>query len=105
MTLNNQICLIWMSALMVASGLCEAQEETPRAAHHKPIKSLRSHAATPYGANLSEAESLRALESEIARKLGSNIRESDYPEEARRQGWSGTALIDVLVGKDGKIKA
>ena len=64
MTLNNQICLIWMSALMVASGLCEAQEETPRAAHHKPIKSLRSHAATPYGANLSEAESLRALESE-----------------------------------------
>jgi len=100
MTLKNRICLIWISALMVASSLCEAaQEDTPGASHHKPIKASHSPAATPYGANLSEAESLRALESEIARKLGSNIRESDYPEEARREGWSGTALVDVLVGR------
>ena len=32
------------------------------------------------------------------------IRESDYPEEARRQGWTGTALVAVLVGSNGKIK-
>ena len=80
-------------------AMLAAQEGTPGGSHHKPMKLRHSHAAMPYGANLSEAESLRALESEISRKLGSNIRESDYPEEARREGWSGTALVDVLVGR------
>jgi len=105
MTLKNRICLIWISALTVAAGLCEAaQKETPQASRHKHTKSGHSHAAAPYGADLSEAQSIRALESEISRKLGSTIRESDYPEEARREGWTGTALVAVLGGSDGKIK-
>jgi protein TonB len=28
----------------------------------------------------------------------------DYPQEARRQGWSGTTLVGVIVSADGKIK-
>jgi TonB family protein len=97
--------LVFISALMVACTLCEAaQKEVPRSARHKALNSGHSHAARPYGAGLNEAQSIRALESEISRKLGSTIRESDYPEEARRQGWTGTALVAVLVGSDGKIK-
>ena len=105
MKLKIPASLIFISALMVACTLCEAaQKEVPRSARHKAINSGHSHAARPYGAGLSEAQSIRALESEISRKLGSTIRESDYPEEARRQGWTGTALVAVLVGSDGKIK-
>jgi protein TonB len=90
---------------MVGAGVCEAaQKEVPRSVQHKRFKSGHSNAAKPYGADLSESESLRALEVEMSRKLGSKIRESDYPEEARRQGWSGTALVAVLVGSDGKIE-
>ena len=102
---GNRLSLICMCALMVACALCEAaQKEVPRSARHKATNSGHSHAARPYGAGLSEAQSIRALESEISRKLGSTIRESDYPDEARRQGWTGTALVAVLVGRDGKIK-
>ena len=102
---GNRLSLICMCALVVACALCEAaQKEVSRSARHKAIDSGHPHAARPYGAGLSEAQSIRALESEISRKLGSTIRESDYPEEARRQGWTGTALVAVLVGSDGKIK-
>ena len=102
---GNRLSLICMCALVVACGLCEAApKEVPRSGRHKAINSGYSHAPRPYGAGLSEAQSIRALESEISRKLGSTIRESDYPEEARRQGWTGTALVAVLVGSDGKIK-
>jgi TonB family protein len=100
-----RLSLVLISALMVGAGVCEgAQKEVPRSAHHKRFKSGHSNATKPYGADLSESESLRALESEISRKLGSKIRKSDYPEEARRQGWSGTALVAVVIGRDGQIK-
>lgn len=32
------------------------------------------------------------------------MHEADYPEEARREGWSGTTRVDVLVASNGKIK-
>ena len=106
MKLAHQLSLICMAALMLAGSLCEAaQKDLPRSARQQALKSGQSHAPRGYGAGLSEAESLHALEAEISRKLGSKIRESDYPEEARRQGWSGTALLNVLVGSNGKIKA
>jgi len=102
MKLTNGLCLTYLSSLMLAFSLCEAAEkELPLS---KDVKSSQSNAAKRYGANLNEAESLRALEAEISRKLGSNIRASDYPEEARRQGWSGTSLVAVLVGRNGEIK-
>ena len=101
---RNRLSLLCVSALLVTSTLCQAaQKQGPRTPDHKPAKPGYSHAAKPYGAAFNEEQSLRALESEISRKVGSNVRESDYPEEARRQGWSGTTLVGVLVG-DGKIK-
>ena len=105
MNLTNLSSLICISALMLACSLCEAaQKDVARSARPKAGRSGHSHVARPYGADLSEAESLRALEAEVLRKLGSKVRESDYPEEARRRGWSGTSLVAVSVGSNGKIK-
>jgi TonB family protein len=105
MKFRTKLSLLVVAVLLVTSTICEAtQKQDPRTAHQKPAKPGRSYGAKPYGTGLNEEQSLRALESEISRKVGSKIQESDYPEEARRQGWSGTALIAVLVGRNGKIK-
>jgi len=32
------------------------------------------------------------------------MRDEDYPEEAQRWRWTGTAMIDVMVGADGSVK-
>jgi len=64
---------------------------------------IRPQAAKPYGASFTEEQARRALIAEISRKLGSKIQDSDYPEEARRQGWSGTTLVRVVVGANGKF--
>src|SRR6476659_4583200 len=105
-TLKSCLPLVCATVLLITSSLmCEAaHKEAAQTGHRKPANVSRALAAQSYGASLSEEQSLRALESEISRKLGSKIRESDYPEEARRQGWSGTTLVGVLVGSNGKIK-
>ena len=97
--------LLYAALLLALPVMGEAlPKSTAQPGHRKPAKVSRASAAKPYGASLNEEQSLRALESEISRKLGSKIQESDYPEEARRQGWSGTTLVDVVVGADGEIK-
>ena len=105
-TLKSCLPLACATMLLITSSLmCEAaHKEAPQTGHRKPANVSRAQAAQNYDALLSEEQSLRALESEISRKLGSKIRESDYPKEARRQGWSGTTLVGVLVGSNGKIK-
>ena len=91
--------------LLASSSMCHAvSTDVAQAGHGQPAKSSSAQATKPYGAGLNEQQSLRALESEISRKLGSNIQPSDYPEEARRQGWSGTTLVGVVVAADAKIK-
>ncbi len=101
MRIPNPLILIFVATLTLASALSEAaQKESSQSA----ARSSQSRAAKPYGADLNEADSLRALQAEISRKLGSNIRESDYPQEARRNGWSGVTLVAVLVGSNGKVK-
>ena len=86
-------------------SMCEARStDVAQAGHRKSAKTSPTTETAPYGAGLDEEQSMRALESEISRKLGSNIQPSDYPEEARRQGWSGITLVGVVVAADGKIK-
>jgi TonB family protein len=104
--LKASVPLFCGAMLLIASSLmCEAaHKESARTGQRRVAKVSAAGTAKPYGASLSEEQSLRALESEISRKLGSKIQESDYPEEARRQGWSGTTLVGVLVGGNGKIK-
>jgi TonB family protein len=47
---------------------------------------------------------VEALRLEILRNVGKQTREADYPEEARRWSWSGTTLVQVVMGVDGKMK-
>ena len=54
---------------------------------------------------LSEKEAVLALERELSLKVGKQMREEDYPEEAQRWRWTGTAMIDVIVGANGSVKA
>jgi TonB family protein len=52
---------------------------------------------------LSADEARHALEREVSLKVGKHRREGDYPDEARRWGWSGTALVEVGVTGEGLI--
>jgi len=70
------------------------------------VRKSRRHAppkrvAAPAPALLTEEQALHALETEISRKVGLQMKETDYPEEARRWTWSGTTLVTVLVGANG----
>ena len=103
-TLKIGSTLLCAALAMAPSLTCEAgHHEAARPRHHKPGKVIRPQAAKPYGASFTEEQARRALIAEISRKLGSKIRDSDYPEEARRQGWSGTTLVRVVVGANGKF--
>jgi TonB family protein len=105
MKCKNRSKLLCAALLLALPVMCEAlPKSTVQRVHRQAPKVSRASAAMPYGASLNEEQSLRALESEISRKLGSKIQESDYPKEARLQGWSGTTLVGVVVGADGKIK-
>ena len=53
---------------------------------------------------LTEEQALHALETEISRKVGLQMKEADYPAEARRWTWSGITLVKVIVGKNGIIQ-
>lgn len=53
---------------------------------------------------LTPAEAQRALERELSVKVGKQMSPSDYPAEARRWGWSGTALVEVLVSEEGYVR-
>jgi len=105
MNLKTGLSLLLIAVPMTASTVCEAARVHGRGVrHHHAATGTPQHASKPYGAGFSEEQSLSALRSEIARKLGAKIQEGDYPEEARREGWSGTTWVDVSVGSNGKIK-
>jgi protein TonB len=73
------------------------------------VRPARRHAPTKQAAiaaqpALSEVQALHALETEISRKVGLQMKEADYPEEARRWTWRGITLVHVLVGRDGVMR-
>ena len=70
----------------------------------KPRHRMAKRAAVPSSQTLSEQQALHALETEISRKVGLQMKETDYPEEARRWTWSGIALVHVVVSKDGVMR-
>ena len=65
------------------------------------LHALPKRAAVPARPSLTEEQALHSLETEISRKIGLQMKEGDYPEEARRWTWSGITLVHVLVGTDG----
>ena len=54
--------------------------------------------------SMTEKEALKSLEQEVSLKVGKHMVASDYPAEAQRWRWTGTSLIQVMVGKDGKVR-
>ena len=54
--------------------------------------------------SMTEEEALKSLEQEVSLKVGKHMVASDYPAEAQRWRWTGTSLIQVMVGKDGKVR-
>lgn len=51
-----------------------------------------------------DEEALKSLEQEVMLKIGKQILASDYPDEARRWRWTGTTMVQVVVGKEGTVK-
>ncbi|MCW5620459.1 MAG: energy transducer TonB [Burkholderiales bacterium] len=52
---------------------------------------------------MSHADALLALEQDLSLKVGKYLRPEDYPLDARRSRWTGTAMVEVLVSGDGAI--
>jgi protein TonB len=73
--------------------------------HQKRRHGLRKRAAAPARQPaLSEEQAMHSLETELSRKIGLQMKEADYPEEAKRWTWSGITLVHVLVGRNGAIQ-
>jgi TonB family protein len=53
---------------------------------------------------MTDEEALKSLEQEVMLKVGKQVLASDYPDEARRWRWTGTTMIQVVVGKEGTVK-
>jgi TonB family protein len=57
----------------------------------------------PWSPPLTEAEARVALERELSLKVGKHMRATDYPGEAQRWRWSGTALVEVVLTPEGYV--
>lgn len=127
MNFARRRCLVVLAALLPAAALLprdslatQSPAETfgtqdaaaPKATPAKPsIKRARNRSGRvvastdPIGMpTLTEDEAREALDRELSLKVGKHMREDDYPDEARKQRWTGTALIEVLVAGDGLVK-
>ena len=88
-----------LAAIGKASKLTPPKVHAHKARRHAAPKRI----ASPERPALTEEQALHALETEISRKVGLQMKEADYPEEARRWTWSGTTLVNVRVNEDGLI--
>jgi len=126
------ICTAWLAALALAqgahvkgsaapaAGLVAPSQQFAKSPPHNPksVKSARNRPAdgpvklAALGSpNLglypsmmqTEEEALESLERELSLKVGKQIREDDYPDEAIRYRWTGTTLVQVQVAGDGMV--
>ena len=126
-------CGVYLAALLASLLVAPAavQAEAPalaeltqpskveKAASGRSAKSVKIHKAerarsanklaalgkdAPHTPPLSEDEALSALERDVSLKIGKQSQLDDYPEEARRWRWTGTALVEVLVAGNGLVK-
>ena len=58
----------------------------------------------PVTPHLSPEEAQAALDRELSLKVGKHMREEDYPDEARRWRWTGTAMIEVSLDAEGLVQ-
>jgi protein TonB len=81
-----------------------AKQAAARHARSRPAAYSRAD-DEPRVAPQTEQEAIEHLEQDLALKVGKRRQDDDYPEEAVRSGWSGTALVEVLVAGNGAIKS
>lgn len=53
---------------------------------------------------LSEDEARQRLERDLSLKVGKHRRQDDYPEHALRGGWTGTAMVRVVIDGAGVVQ-
>lgn len=82
------------------TAVTASHNSAPPSAHEGPAPIQRNPAAR----QMTEEQALHALELDLSRNVGKQINEADFPEEARRWNWSGTTLVQVLMGADGSMK-
>lgn len=76
---------------------------TPAAAAAIELAGLAADEA-PVSHTLTDDEARRLLDRELSLKVGKQMRQGDYPDEARRWRWSGTAMIEVVLSADGLVQ-
>jgi TonB family protein len=84
---------------------CRKASAAARPSARSPVKlaALSDHeldVAPP----LTDEEARLALDRDLSLKVGKYMREGDYPDEARRWRWSGTALVEVLLSAEGFVQ-
>ncbi len=100
------------STVVPGAARCETSESPatePWAATAEQLGATRDGtvcASLPADApqRVTDEQAAHALEVELVRNIGKQTQESDYPQEARRMGWSGTTLVQVVMGVDGTMK-
>ena len=117
-----RILPVLLAALLGATLVPPAHAGLPKCAASSPstpgnpCKATRSAATgrlvrvaliehdVPWSRPLTEAEAHVALERELSLKVGKQMRASDYPDEAQRWRWSGTALVEVVLTPEGTVQ-
>ena len=82
----------------------QSATEAQSAARERAWLLAQTSEPKPGWQHATDALAVEALQVEILRNVGKQTQEADYPEEARRWSWSGTTLIQVLMGGDGHMK-
>jgi TonB family protein len=88
------------------NAVTRLEPEIPKAPQRGPsMAALDDETVEAFAAGaMSEEDAVLALERELSLKVGKQTRDEDYPEEAQRWRWTGTVMIDVVVGANGSIK-
>ena len=100
--------LLAVAALACAAPAASEDPETAAAGYDSAAPDAREAPSparrNPVARQMTEEQALHLLELDLSRNVGKQINEADFPEEARRWNWSGTTLVQVLMGADGSMK-
>jgi TonB family protein len=86
----------------IATDTIPAAQMKHRRMHRPPKKDKRAAQPAPR-IFLTDEQAMHAFERDLSRNVGKQTQETDYPEEARRWVWTGTTLVQVIIGTDGTM--
>jgi protein TonB len=93
-----------MKTHLLLAALALAAIQPASAADSAEMPSTETARPQPGWQHDSDELAVHALEIELLRNIGKQTKEADYPEEAREWNWSGTTLVQVLMGANGSMK-